>query len=233
MNYFYQPDIPTGTTTLNPEESNHCIRVLRKKEDDFIHILDGKGGLYLCKITGANPAKTFFEIFEKKQNLPRDYSIHIAIGATKNMVRLEWFVEKSVEIGIDQITFLHGQNSERKILKIDRLQKKAVSALKQSGTRYLPEMNKMVSIKNFINSDFQGMQKFIGHAEAGNLKPLVKNALPGRHYLVLIGPEGDFSQDELLNAVDRGFIPVSLGSSRLRTETAALMACMTLNLINA
>jgi 16S rRNA (uracil1498-N3)-methyltransferase len=233
MNYFFQPDILAGTYALNPEESSHCIRVLRKKETDLIYILDGKGGLFTGKITEADPRKTLFEVIEEKQSAARDYFIHIAIAPTKNIDRLEWFIEKSVEIGIDRITFLRCRNSERKILKLDRLHKKAVTALKQSGNLFLPEMRGMVPIENFINTEFQNVVKYIAHAESGNSSPLMQNIPAGESYLILIGPEGDFSPEELKNALKREFKPVSLGPSRLRTETAGLVACLILNLVNS
>ena len=232
MNYFIQPEIQKGVYELNQDESMHCIRVLRKKQDDLIHVLDGNGTLFVCKITEANPKKTRFEILEEKQKIKRDHFIHIAIAPTKNMERLEWFIEKSVEIGIDQITFLQCQRSERKNLKLDRLQKKAIVALKQSGNLFLPGMSELIPFEDFIHSEFGNIQKYIAHAGSGISQPLMKTAGAGEHFVVLIGPEGDFSPDELQASLTAGFIPVTLGPSRLRTETAGLVACLILNLIH-
>lgn len=231
MNYFYQPDIRKGVFELTPEESKHCIRVLRNKVDDLIQVLDGKGGWFICKVTEASPVRTRFEIIEEKQENKKDHLIHIAIAPTKNLDRLEWFIEKSVEIGIDRISYLICNHSERKHLKLDRLQMKAIVALKQSGNLYLPEMSEMIPFETFIHTSSGNIQKYIAHAGYKNTEPLIKTARPKGDYLVLIGPEGDFSQDELQASRKAGFHPVSLGPSRLRTETAGLVACMILNLL--
>jgi len=233
MNYFFQPDILNDITYLDPEESNHCIRVLRKKPGDVIKILDGKGGIFTCKIIKADPTELSFQMLGKKQIASRDYSIHIAIAPTKNLERMEWFVEKSVEIGIDKISFIQCRNSERKIVKLNRLEKKAISAMKQSGNLYLPVLSEIMDVNQFIKTDFGNTLKFIGHSETGSSNPLITTAKAHLPYLVLIGPEGDFTLDEVLSAKERGFLPVSLGSSRLRTETAGLLACSILNLINS
>lgn len=231
MNYFYQPEIQHGILELNPDESNHCIRVLRIKPDDLIQVLDGKGGWFVCKVTEASPVKTRFEIVEKKTGKERDHSIHIAIAPTKNLDRLEWFVEKSVEIGIDRISYLSCKHSERKHLKLGRLRKKAIGALKQSGNLYLPEMSDMIPFESFIRTASGTIQKYIAYADRENARSLTQTATPNGNYLVLIGPEGDFSPDEVRASRDRGFLPVSLGPSRLRTETAGLVACMMLNFL--
>jgi 16S rRNA (uracil1498-N3)-methyltransferase len=231
MNYFYQPEIRNGVLELNPDESNHCIRVLRIKPDDLIQVLDGKGGWFVCKVTEANPVRTRFEIVEEKQGHKKDHSIHIAIAPPKNLDRLEWFVEKSVEIGIDRISYLICNRSERKHLKLDRLGKKAIGALKQSGNLYLPEMSDMIPFESFIGIPSGTIQKYIAYADHENAQSLIQTATPKGNYLVLIGPEGDFSPDELQASREGGFLPVSLGPSRLRTETAGLVACMMLNFL--
>lgn len=235
MNYFFEPGILSGTNHLSAEESSHCIRVLRKKTGDSIQILDGMGGLYHCRITEVDPYGTVFEVIAKTEQQARDFGIHIAISPVKNMDRLEWFIEKSVEIGIDKISFVRCQNSERNILKTDRLLKKAVSALKQSGNLFLPDMHEMIGFNEFIltfEKEGKRTGKYIAHAEAGTGNFLMKVADRRTENVVLIGPEGDFSLQELNMASEAGFFPVSLGNSRLRTETAGLVACMILNLIN-
>jgi 16S rRNA (uracil1498-N3)-methyltransferase len=233
VNFFFQPDIRNGVLELDQEESIHCIRVLRNKKNDLIQVLDGKGGYFVCKITEANPRRTRFEISEERPKIIRDHSIHIAIAPTKNMDRLEWFIEKSIEIGIDRISFLLCQHSERKKINLERIHKKSVSALKQSGNLFLPEINDIFLFESFIFSAPETYQKFIAYAGSGNSQPLIKIAPEKGDYLILIGPEGDFSADELQASLKAGFIPVSLGSSRLRTETAAIVACTVLNLIHS
>jgi 16S rRNA (uracil1498-N3)-methyltransferase len=234
MNYFFQPDIFNGIHVLSPEESTHCIRVLRKKRGDSIHILDGRGGVYVCSIKEADPVELTFQVIEKKKIPLRNYSIHIGIAPTKNMERMEWFIEKSVEIGVDRISFIRCQNSERFTIKLNRLQKKAINALKQSGNVILPQLSgNLTNVKEFIRLDFGNISKYIGHAEEGYKNPLIKMAKAKHSYLILIGPEGDFTKEEIRDARESGFLPVSLSASRLRTETAGITACMTLHLINS
>ncbi|MBS0000013.1 MAG: 16S rRNA (uracil(1498)-N(3))-methyltransferase [Cyclobacteriaceae bacterium] len=232
MNFFFLPEIIGGSTRLSPEESRHCTRVLRKKTGDYVNVLDGKGSIYQCRILKADPDDTLFEIIEKRQQPSRDYSIHIAIAPTKNMDRMEWFIEKSVEIGIDKISFIRCRNSERTSIKTDRMQKKAVSALKQSGNLFLPELSEMTDINNFISIPFENNRKYIAHAETGAGNPLMRNAGARMNYVVMVGPEGDFTGEELKKISAAGFVPVSLSPMRLRTETAGLVACMILHLIN-
>lgn len=233
MDYFFHPDLSIDIITLDQEESKHCIRVLRRKSGDLIHIIDGKGGLYTCRIINADQSKTTVKIIKEEHFPVKDFTIHIAIAPTKNMDRMEWFVEKCVEIGIDEITFIQCHNSDRKTLKKDRLFKKAVSALKQSGNVYMPAMYGLISYQDFLKQDFNQIQKFIGHAEKGRNHSILKAIEPGQHYLILIGPEGDFTDDELQLAFNMGFLPVSLGYSRLRTETAGIVTCSILNLVNS
>lgn len=200
------------------------------KAGDALRITDGSGSFYQATITVADPRKCMFSVVEKKSLPRRKFSISLAIAPTKNIDRTEWFVEKAVEYGIEQIQFMFCQNSERKTVNMERIQKITVSAMNQSGQVWLPATT---SIRPFpevltISAD----QKFICHVDHQNPDHLKSLAAPGKSYLVLIGPEGDFRNDELKQAIDHGFIKVSLGHNRLRTETAALAACHTLNLIN-
>lgn len=232
MNIFYCPEILNGQTTLDKEESGHAVRVLRMKEGDDLIIVDGKGGFYKAKIINANPNQCGFEIIEKKENYgKRNFYLHIAIAPTKNFDRTEWFLEKATEIGIDEITFLNCEKSERRVVKPERAEKIVVSAMKQSVKAFLPRVNEMVDFKKFIKSK-SAEAKFIAHCRDGekqNLKDYISNRM---NILILIGAEGDFSEAEVKLATENGFASVSLGASRLRTETAGVVACHTVNLLN-
>ena len=231
MHLFYTPDIQTSNE-LPEEEAQHCNRVLRLGIGDPIMLTDGKGYFYKAEITAINHKRCLFSVTETIPQEPLcPCRLHIAIAPTKNMDRNEWLTEKVTEIGVDTITFLQCRFSERKAIKTERIEKIIVSAIKQSLKARLPQLNEMTEFNKFIAQEFQG-QKFIAHCYPGE-KELLKNAItPGKDTLVLIGPEGDFSEEEVAAAIDNGFIPVSLGKSRLRTETAALTACLTFNLIN-
>lgn len=230
MNLFYQPGIPQGVHHLDVDESHHAVKVLRKRTGDSLEITDGQGHFYDVRIEQADPGKCTFQILNSRHIAPRRFSISLAIAPTKNMDRMEWFVEKAVEIGIEQIQFMLCKNSERKTIKLDRIQKIAVSAMKQSGQCWLP---KIYDIKSFTESlPVKANQKFICYVDSSNPLHLKSLAEPNKNYWVLIGPEGDFRADELELAISNGFLKASLGPTRLRTETAALTACQTLNLIN-
>ena len=231
MQLFFQPDVASGSLFLDEEESRHCIKVLRKREGDEIRVIDGKGGLFLASIEKGDPRKCTFHIKEAKIEKRGDYSIHIAIAPTKNADRTEWFVEKAVEFGVDEISFLDCDNSERTRLNLERLKKKAVSALKQSLNLWLPVINPVLKVDAICQTS-NADQKFIAYVDDGIPAHLKTAAVPGRHYLILIGPEGDFSGEEIAFAMANGFVPVSLGKSRLRTETAGIAASHILNLIN-
>jgi len=228
---FYAPDI-LNNNTLPEEESAHCIRVLRKKEGDHISITDGKGHFYNSIITEPHPKHCIVSISETiEQEKPWSNFIHIAFAPTKNLDRIEWFTEKATEIGIDRITPLLCRYSERKEMKLPRIEKILVSAMKQSQKAYLPVLDEMIKFSTFIKQPFDG-QKFIAHCIPGE-KYLLKNLYkPGDNVLILIGPEGDFSEQEVEEALKQGFQPISLGNSRLRTETAALVACNTVQVLN-
>ena len=228
---FYAPDIQTSNE-LPEEETQHCLKVLRCKKGDSICLTDGKGYFYNAVIDNISGKHCFFYIQESARQLPLlPITIHIGMAPTKNMERNEWFAEKATEIGLNELTFLNCWFSERENIKIERIRKIMVSAIKQSQNAYLPQLNEMTDFEQFIAKDFQG-QKFIAHCypeEKLNLKDV---AHPNENTLILIGPEGDFSKEEVQKAIEFGFQPISLGKNRLRTETAALMACHTLVLMN-
>ncbi len=197
---------------------------------DTIELTDGNGFLYSAFISETDPKKCRFTIRDKKKIPTRGFNLSIAIAPTKNMDRTEWFIEKAVEIGIDNIHLLECKNSERKNVNLDRLTKIAVSAMKQSGQARLPYVFDMVPFKEIVTQE--AAQKFICYVDASNPDQLKSLAKPNQSYLVLIGPEGDFNKDEILLANKHGFKKVSLGPNRLRTETAALTACQILNFVN-
>lgn len=234
---FYAPDIETDTS-LPEVESGHCCRVLRMKEGDTIHAVDGKGFAYECVITDANPKKTELDIIsrseEKRHWEPR---ITLAVAPTKNIDRMEWLLEKATEIGIDRIIFLKCARSERKDIKNDRLNKILVSAMKQSMKATLPEFCGMKTLKEFIkdlDSSKDEIIKIMGYcSEKFPRKELVNVYEQGKDVTLLIGPEGDFSPEEVEMSVKAGFIPATFGNTRLRTETAALYALATIHVINA
>lgn len=231
MNLFYQPEIQQGVHYLDPTESKHCTKVLRKKAGDLIHITDGKGFRYDALITNADMHQCVFEIRETIPEVAKPYSIHIAISPTKHPDRLEWFVEKSVELGVDKITLIDCDHTERTHIKLERLEKLAISAMKQSLRFTLPFISGPDKIQDVINRA-DAASKFIAYVEPANPIHLKNVAKPNSDYLVLIGPEGDFSSEELKLTQEKKFVKVSLGTNRLRTETAGVAACHILNLVN-
>ena len=232
MQFFYTPEITDNTYTFSKEESRHCIKVLRKKVGDEINLVDGKGTLYNTVIFDDNLKACKVEVKKKERNFnKRSYRIHMVVSPTKNIGRFEWFLEKVTELGVDEITPIICQNSERKVIKLERLNKILVAAMKQSLKAYLPQLNKTVSWKKFIQQKFN-TDRFIAHCGEGRKTPLKQWLKPQQDVMILIGPEGDFSDEEVREAMSSGFVPVSLGKSRLRTETAAVAACHTINLTN-
>jgi 16S rRNA (uracil1498-N3)-methyltransferase len=231
VNLFYQPAIQQGIFHLDPTESKHCTKVLRRKAGDKISITDGKGFLYEAVITVADPGQCSFEIQKKEADKAKSFSIHIAISPTKHPDRLEWFVEKSVELGVDKITLINCEHTERSHFKLDRLEKIAISAMKQSLRLTLPSIEGPLDF-NVVVNQVNTISKFIAHVDVANPDHLKNIAARDSNYLVLIGPEGDFSGEELQQAATKQFRKVSLGSHRLRTETAGLAACHILNLVN-
>lgn len=231
MQIFYTPDIAVNPE-LPEEEAGHCIRVLRLTEGDEILLTDGKGSFYKATISRAHHKHCEVSILESwGQPALWNFHLHIAVAPTKNMDRMEWFAEKATEIGIDAITCLNCRFSERREIKSARLEKILISAMKQSQKATLPQLAGMTDFKSFVNQPFDG-RKFIAHCEDGDKTLLKQTYRPGESALVLIGPEGDFSPEEIELALKQGFEPVSLGESRLRTETAALVACHTIHVLN-
>jgi len=231
MALFYVPSLSVGHV-LPEEESQHAVKVLRLQVGDAISLVDGSGGFYDAVISNPHPKHCEFEI--KKTILEfgkRDYKIHIAIAPTKNIERLEWFIEKATEIGIDQITPIICRFSERKIVKAERLEKIIVSAAKQSLKAYFPILNPLCTFDELI-SKHKASQKFIAHCYEEDKKLLQNEIQKSSDVLILIGPEGDFSKEEVQSAILHDFIPISLGESRLRTETAGVVACHTVAILN-
>ena len=234
MNIFYAPDIKNENYTFSETESKHIIRVLRLKASDIVNIIDGKGNLYSAKIVVENPKKCQVEILsvEKEYN-KRDFNLTIAIAPTKNNDRLEWFCEKATEIGIDKIIPFISFHSERRKIKSERFEKIIISAVKQYIKAYVPEFSELTKFKDLIKQDFDG-HKFIAHCnnaikELHHLKNIYKK---GDNVLILIGPEGDFSVEEVKEAIDNGFEEITIGKSRLRTETAGIVSAEIINFIN-
>jgi 16S rRNA (uracil1498-N3)-methyltransferase len=232
MTLFYAPDI-AATPVLPEEEAQHALRVMRLAEGDEITVTDGKGFFYQCVIVRPRGRQCEVTVAGRwRQNLSRHFRIHVALAPTKSMERMEWFAEKATEIGIDAITCLLCRFSERREIKTARLEKILVSAIKQSQKALLPDLYGMTDFRTFVGRPREGM-KFIAHCEADpqtQLLPRVCRA--GEDVTILIGPEGDFSKDETAFAEQHGFVPVSLGESRLRTETAALAACHTFHVLS-
>ena len=233
MQLFYTPDINSDEYTLSKEESRHCIQVLRKKIGDIIYLVDGKGGYYKATLIGDNPKSCHLKIDNIERNYGKsDIHIHIAIAPTKMNERFEWFLEKSTEIGINEITPIICEHSERKVLKLERMNKILVAAMKQSKQAYLPKLNAAVSFDSFVSNNTIEERYIANCAENDKKKQLKEVIKKGTDTLVLIGPEGDFSQKEINYAMRHGFSSVSLSKNRLRTETAAIVSCNTINLIN-
>jgi len=234
MQLFYNSEISSETTqiTFDKIESKHIVRVLRKKESDILKITNGKGVLFDAKITVASDKKCLAKIIHsEKKPKPWSYYLHIAIAPTKKMDRIEWFLEKATEIGIDEITPIICSNSERRFVKLERFEKIIQSAMKQSLKFTLPKLNAPVKFNEFLNQNFDG-KVCIAHCEEQEKKLLQSEINPSENTTILIGPEGDFSSDEIKKALTKNFIPISLGKARLRTETAALVAVQNISFIN-
>jgi 16S rRNA (uracil1498-N3)-methyltransferase len=228
---FYCPGILHNEFFLSPEESSHCVRVLRKNVGDTIHIIDGQGTFYDALLKHVSAAKCTFDIVNSAHHDQPAYYIHIAIAPTKNTDRTEWFVEKAIEIGVDEITFLRTAHSERTRINLHRIHKKAISAIKQSVRPHLPAIHDIENLDSLLKKDLLE-QKFVAHLDEASPAYLGANAIRSGRYLVLIGPEGGFSEVEIELMREHGYESVKLGDHRLRTETAGVMACSILNLIN-
>jgi 16S rRNA (uracil1498-N3)-methyltransferase len=232
MNVFYLPEFQSGDIILNEEESGHAVKVLRMKENDPVLLVDGKGNLIEGEISTAHPKKCRIKVLTVRAEFgKKNYRLHLAVAPTKNSDRMEWLMEKAVEIGLDEFTPLLCRYSERKQIHISRLVKVAVAAMKQSMKAYLPLIHEIIPFEKFISRNFRE-KKFIAHCGHGEKFHLFSLIDRKEDILVLIGPEGDFSPDEIILAKQHGFQEISLGNSRLRTETAALAAVQTVALCN-
>jgi 16S rRNA (uracil1498-N3)-methyltransferase len=232
MQIFYISEINSQTITLTEEESKHCIRVLRMNEGDLIQVVDGKGNLYDCSIVDTNPKRCTVNIITKKNDFEkRSFYLHIAIAPTKSIDRFEWFLEKATEIGIDEITPMLCEHSERKVVNPERLERVLISAMKQSIKAILPKLNPLTPFESIIKNTNENNKliAYCGDFDNPNAQDYIHK---GESVIILIGPEGDFSPKELDMAINNGFITVGLSKSRLRTETAGLIATSIANLVN-
>ena len=234
MLLFYAPDITPPLYTLTEEESGHCVRVLRLREGDRLHITDGRGTLYEAEVVDPHPKRCTIRIVEEHPEWEkRPYQLTVAVAPTKNIDRIEWFVEKATESGIDHIIPTLCDHSERKVVKRERLDKIAISAMKQSLKAYLPQIDELTPLRQVLTMPFEGT-KLIAHCEEDAERVFIGERLvAGDKVLILIGPEGDFSPEEIVLARENGFVEVSLGGCRLRTETAALAATMYTAFVNS
>ncbi|MCB4808196.1 16S rRNA (uracil(1498)-N(3))-methyltransferase [Tamlana sp. 62-3] len=233
MQLFYNPDITDSTAefTFNKDESRHIVKVLRKNIGDSLHITNGNGWLFTAEIFVSNINKCVAKIISKTFQKKHNYNLHLAVAPTKMNDRYEWFLEKATEIGIDSITPIICDHSERKVVKIDRFERILQSAVKQSLQYYMPKLNQAITFSEFLKQNFNG-DLFIAHCEETNKKSLKSLLKPSTNITILIGPEGDFSIKEIEAAIKNKFIPVTLGETRLRTETAAIVACHSVAFIN-
>ena len=232
MQIFYTPDIEDDLYILNEEESRHSAKVLRLQKGDIIHLVDGRGTFYTAEIIEPHPKKTSLKVLTRQAAYgKRNHYLHLAVAPTKNIERFEWFLEKATEIGIDEITPVICDRSERKEVKTERLNKIITAAVKQSVKAYHPRLNEPVKLKSFL-STVVAAQKFVAHCNPGEKSALSNILTRETSYAVLIGPEGDFSPGEVSLSTENGFVPVTFGESRLRTETAALEACFEVNFLN-
>lgn len=232
MHFAYLPDAETGIITLPEEESKHCVRVLRMEAGTAFKITDGKGKTADAVMREAHPKRAIVELSNPQKGYDHwPFRLSVAIAPTKNNDRTEWFLEKATEIGIDEIFLFHSFHSERRQVKTERLQKVLVAAMKQSMKSRLPKLHETQSFSQLIKQDFEG-KKYIAWIDEEATDLLANSYKKGENCLILIGPEGDFSPEEVKLAQTHGFEAVSLGEARLRTETAALVACHTVQLIN-
>jgi 16S rRNA (uracil1498-N3)-methyltransferase len=234
MQLFYNPEITEETKEfdLGPEESRHLQKVLRKKEGDTFHITNGKGWLFEARLEKISPKSIRSMVLSSEKRHRKMHSLHMAVAPTKSNDRFEWFLEKATEIGIDEITPIICKRSERRTLKMERLQKVIQEAMKQSLRTYLPVLHSPVSLEEFLQAPHPGL-RFIAHCHEEEKMELKRRIAPDKRITVLVGPEGDFTEEEVDMAYDKGFLPVSLGESRLRTETAAIYACTAVAVFNS
>jgi 16S rRNA (uracil1498-N3)-methyltransferase len=226
---YYCPGIPHNEYILEGEEARHCALVLRQNPGDLIKVTDGEGTIYEAQLTANSSRKCTFNI-QKALRYPTPVpQIHIAIAPTKNLERIEWFVEKAVEIGLTELTFLHTRHSERTKIKPDRIRKKAISAMKQSLRPFLTKINDIQKPQDFFGKQTNA-KKYIAHLQKGFQLKLTE-AITTTNHVIAIGPEGGFAEEEVLMAIANGFQPVKLGDHRLRTETAGILACAILSTV--
>ncbi|HIW52378.1 MAG TPA: 16S rRNA (uracil(1498)-N(3))-methyltransferase [Candidatus Alistipes excrementipullorum] len=226
MQLFYAPDIVPPEYVLDEDESKHCVRVLRLGVGDRLHITDGRGELHLCEITDANPKRCAVRVVSTEHEFERmPYRLIMAVAPTKNIERFEWFAEKATEVGVSEIIPIECAHSERRIIKREREEKVITAAVKQSLKAYHPLLHDMTPLRKVLDMPFDG-RRFIAHCDRarGERVYFPKAIAPSENIMVLIGPEGDFSPEEITAAVERGFVEITLGHQRLRTETAAVVA---------
>jgi 16S rRNA (uracil1498-N3)-methyltransferase len=233
MQLFYNSELSQNQDEIQfaKEESKHIVRVLRKSVGDILYITNGKGALFTAEITSADQKNCKANITASEIQSKRDYKLHLAVAPTKMNDRYEWFLEKATEIGIDSITPIFCDNSERRIIKAERYEKILLSAMKQSLSCYLPKLNDAINFKDFVNQKHEGLL-CIAHCEDSNRKSLKQKLTAKTDITILIGPEGDFSSNEIKLAMENDFVPITLGNTRLRTETAAIVACHSVAFIN-
>ncbi|WP_405415858.1 16S rRNA (uracil(1498)-N(3))-methyltransferase [Maribacter sp. Asnod1-A12] len=233
MQLFYNPDIKDidTTFTFDSNESKHIVKVLRKTNGDELWITNGSGYLFEGKIINHDIKKCEVELISSKKTYPKSHRLHIAVAPTKMNDRFEWFLEKATEIGIDEITPIICNRSERKVIKLERMQRVLESAMKQSLQTYLPKLNEPISISEFLDKPTSELQ-FIAHCEDTERHELKRRVAADKDVTILIGPEGDFSPEEIKYAIQKGYAPVAMGKTRLRTETAAIVACTIIATIN-
>lgn len=233
MQLFYHPTLENNTLefTFPADESRHIAKVLRKTSGDILHITNGKGSLFQAEIILPDHKKCVARIVSTRTDPPSPYRLHMVVAPTKLNDRFEWFLEKATEIGVHEITPIICDRSERKVIKMERMEKVVLSAMKQSLHTYLPKLNEAVSFKDYMDLPKDG-DLFIAHCEENEKKELFHSLRPKRNTVILIGPEGDFSQAEINLALEKGFKAVALGETRLRTETAAIVACATIAMVN-
>lgn len=232
MNVFYLPDAQLGTISFPEEESKHIVKVLRMKEGDRFCVTNGNGSLFDAELIDAHPKRAAADLSNQRSGYDiKDFKVTIAIAPTKLNERTEWFLEKATEIGIDEVKLFSSYHSERRVANVERFKKIVVAAMKQSVKSKMPVVEEMVSFDKLVKQSYDG-QKFIAWIDDNVKEQLCDLYKKGENAIVLIGPEGDFSKEEVELAKQNGFVPVSLGEARLRTETAAVVACHTIQLIN-
>ncbi len=233
MQLFYNPTLDNSFKQFffSAEESRHIVKVLRKKEGDILHITNGRGYLFEAKILETDLKKCKAQIISEEKSIPKRHKLHLVVAPTKMNDRYEWFLEKATEIGVDEITPIICERSERKTVKTNRLERIVQSAMKQSLQTVLPKLNPPIAYKDFLNEEAKGL-KFIAHCGEGEKMELKRRVAADKDITILIGPEGDFSASEITSAIEKGFVPVALGNTRLRTETAAIVACSVVSIIN-